>query len=141
MIEKQVSSSSTTSGKKKKRVLNINDFKKTVITFDKGGMWSPLAPPEIDSKGVNIICAKNDISCSLHLHSVGSDRFGPFYSSENAVGIMIGTGNVGYHLANKPSEVNTYMSRDGGVSWSEIKKGSHIYEIGNHGGILVMAKD
>ena len=33
---------------------------------------------------------------------------------------MIGTGNVGYHLANKPSEVNTYMSRDGGVTWIEV---------------------
>eukprot|EP00828_Plagiopyla_frontata_P032533 TRINITY_DN4239_c0_g1_i2.p1 TRINITY_DN4239_c0_g1~~TRINITY_DN4239_c0_g1_i2.p1 ORF type:complete len:572 (+),score=98.89 TRINITY_DN4239_c0_g1_i2:58-1773(+) len=141
MIEKQVQSSYGATGKKKKKVLNINDFKTTVITFDKGGMWSPLSPPNIDSTGQNIYCAKKDIACSLHLHSVGSERFGPFYSSENAIGIMIGTGNVGYHLANKPSEVNTYMSRDGGVTWSEIRKGSHIYEIGNHGGILVMAKD
>ena len=34
---------------------------------------------------------------------------------------MLGTGNVGYHLANKASEVNTYMSRDGGITWFEVK--------------------
>jgi hypothetical protein len=33
------------------------------------------------------------------------------------------------------------MSRDAGVTWSEIKKGSHIYEMGDHGGLLVMAND
>lgn len=77
----------------------------------------------------------------VHLHSVGNMRFGPFYSSENAVGIILGTGNVGSHLANRPDEVNTYMSRDGGLTWQEIRKGSHIYEIGDHGGLLVMAPD
>lgn len=35
--------------------------------------------------------------------------------------------------------MNTYMSRDGGMTWSEIRKGSHIYEIGDHGALLVMA--
>lgn len=48
---------------------------------------------------------------------------------------------MGYHLQNKADEINTYLSRDAGVSWSEIAKGSHIYEIGDHGGIIVMADD
>lgn len=33
------------------------------------------------------------------------------------------------------------MSRNGGLSWEEIKKGSHIYEVGDHGSIIVMAND
>lgn len=37
--------------------------------------------------------------------------------------------------------MNTYLSRDGGLSWVEIKKGSYIYEISNHGGLIVMSKD
>jgi Sortilin, neurotensin receptor 3, len=31
------------------------------------------------------------------------------------------------------------LSRDGGLNWSEVRKGSHIYEIGDHGGLLIMA--
>jgi len=31
------------------------------------------------------------------------------------------------------------MSRDGGLNWYEVKKGSNIYEIGDHGGLIVMA--
>ena len=77
----------------------------------------------------------------VHLHSIGNQRYGPFYTTENAIGLIIGTGNVGFHLANRPDEVNTYMSRDGGLNWYEIRKGSHIYEIGDHGGLLVMAPD
>jgi hypothetical protein len=67
--------------------------------------------------------------------------YGPIYSTKNAVGLILATGNVGYHLSNKEDEVNTFMSRDAGVTWSEIKKGSHIYEMGDHGGLLVMAND
>lgn len=33
------------------------------------------------------------------------------------------------------------MSIDGGRSWDEVAKGSHIYEVGDHGGIIVMAND
>ena len=35
--------------------------------------------------------------------------------------------------------MNTYLSRDGGLNWKEIRKGSHIYEIGDHGALIVMA--
>ena len=81
------------------------------------------------------------MDCSLHLHSVSSTNYGPFYSSENAIGMIIGTGNVGAYLSNRADEVNTYLSRDGGLKWFEVKKGSHIYEIGDHGGIIVLVSD
>jgi hypothetical protein len=68
-------------------------------------------------------------------------QFGPFYSAENAVGMIIGTGNVGSYLSFQKDEINTYLSRDGGLTWFEIMKGSHIYEIGDHGGLIVMADD
>jgi len=38
------------------------------------------------------------------------------------------------------SSVNTYLSRDAGVTWEEVMKGPHIYEFGNHGGLIVVAK-
>ena len=33
------------------------------------------------------------------------------------------------------------MSRDGGLTWFELHKGSNIYEISDNGGLLVMASD
>jgi hypothetical protein len=40
---------------------------------------------------------------------------------------------------NRPDRMNTYLSRDGGLNWVEVMKGSHIYELGDHGGLIVMA--
>eukprot|EP01017_Pseudomicrothorax_dubius_P026780 TRINITY_DN3020_c0_g1_i4.p1 TRINITY_DN3020_c0_g1~~TRINITY_DN3020_c0_g1_i4.p1 ORF type:complete len:750 (-),score=167.04 TRINITY_DN3020_c0_g1_i4:24-2273(-) len=118
---------------------NLEAFKRTLITFDKGGIWKPLTPPEKDSTGRRTICDSE--GCSLHLHSLTSKQFGPFYSTENSLGIVMGTGNVGQFLTSKIDQVNTYLSRDGGYSWFEVRKGSHIYEIGDHGGLIVMAPD
>lgn len=33
-----------------------------------------------------------------------------------------------------------YLSRDGGLSWKSIKNGVYIYEIGDHGALIVIAK-
>jgi len=67
------------------------------------------------------------------------ESFGPFYSVPSAVGIIIATGNVGKYLSFKQDEVNTYMSRDAGATWFELTKGNQVYEIGDHGGIIVVA--
>jgi hypothetical protein len=72
---------------------DMEKFKKTMITFDKGGIWEPLKPPKGDP-----ICVEDEF-CSLHLNSISDMRYGPLYSVDNAVGILISTGNVGYHLA------------------------------------------
>jgi hypothetical protein len=109
-------------------------FQQTKITFDKGGKWSLIEPPERDSLGKRISCE----DCSLHLHSVTS-AFSPTYTTENAVGMILATGNVGKYLSHNADELSTYLSRDGGVSWSEIRKGEFVYEMGDHGGILLMA--
>lgn len=112
---------------------------KTVVTFDKGGEWKSLAPPEKDSEGKRVVCEDSD--CSLHLHLLTFERFAPAYSTQSAVGLLLGTGNVGYSLSHSADEINTYLSRDGGLNWIEIMKGSNIYEIGDHGALIVMADD
>ena len=56
-----------------------------------------------------------------------------------AVGLVLGTGNVGKYLSMREDEVNTYMSRDGGLTWLEVRTGSYIYEIGDHGALIVLA--
>ena len=55
--------------------------------------------------------------------------------------MAMATGNVGSSLRKKQTQVSTYFTRDGGVTWKEIAKGSHIYEFGDHGGIIIIVKD
>lgn len=35
--------------------------------------------------------------------------------------------------------MNTYLSNDGGHTWNEILAGPHVFEIGDHGGIIIAA--
>mmetsp|Transcript_11552 Transcript_11552/g.15062 ORF Transcript_11552/g.15062 Transcript_11552/m.15062 type:complete len:887 (+) Transcript_11552:98-2758(+) len=112
---------------------------RTVISFDKGGEWSALRPPTVGSNGAPIQCSSSD--CALHLHGQSEELFGPVYSATTSVGLIMGVGNVGARLLNDRDAVNTYLSRDGGQTWSEVRKGSHIYEFGDHGGLIVMADD
>mmetsp|Transcript_17253 Transcript_17253/g.60261 ORF Transcript_17253/g.60261 Transcript_17253/m.60261 type:complete len:875 (-) Transcript_17253:107-2731(-) len=113
---------------------------RTVISFDKGGVWSYLKPPTVDSRGAKIDCPPD--RCWLHLHGITNfQNYAPFYSTENAVGIIMGTGNVGPYLRFEPDQTNTFLSRDGGLTWSESHKGAFIYEFGDHGGLVVMADD
>ena len=115
----------------------LRDFHKSQITFNKGGKWHDLKAPYKDSESKKYDC---DPMCALHLHGVSGD-FPAFYSTETAVGIIIGNGNVGKYLSNNQEEISTFLSRDGGVVWTELRKGSHIYEIGNHGAIILMARE
>ena len=72
---------------------------------------------------------------------ITSDYWGPFYSLDSAIGLAMATGNLGDRLTPYASKTNTYLTRDGGLSWIEAAKGSHIYEFGDHGGIILMARD
>lgn len=113
---------------------------RTVISFNKGAEWNYLTPPKLDSNGRAYNCDQG--KCFLHLHGITQFRnFAPFYSVENAVGLVLATGNVGDRLSFEPSEVNTFLSRDGGLTWTEVHKGAFIYEFGDHGGLIVMAED
>jgi hypothetical protein len=51
----------------------------------------------------------------------------------------MGTGNLGKRLTDNNSYKNLYLSRDGGLTWKSIRNGVYIYEIGDHGGLIVIA--
>jgi len=53
----------------------------------------------------------------------------------------LGVGNVGYRLEQSPNAVSTWISTNGGQTFQEILKGSHIYEIGDHGSLILVADD
>lgn len=96
---------------------NIDEFKKSVITYDKGGFWYPIPAPEKDINGKVLNCHGE---CSLHLRGFTDKFSNPLYSSHTAVGIIMGVGNTGLYLSQKVDEVNTYLSRDGGHSWFQV---------------------
>ncbi|KAJ2720491.1 vacuolar protein sorting/targeting protein PEP1 [Coemansia sp. Benny D115] len=110
---------------------------RTMATWDDGRSWHPLTPPEKDSNGRAIDC----IDCSLHLYSrssmVGASTL---YGVSTAPGYLMGVGTVGTHLG-RVRTAATYLSRDGGMSWSEVRSSEAQYEFGDHGSILVLIDD
>ena len=120
------SSSETDVDKKHKtKAKKAESVIRTVISFDKGGVWSYLKPPRVDSTGKTIDCPPE--RCWLHLHGVTNfHNYAPFYSLESAVGLVMGTGNVGSYLRFETDQTNTYLSRDGGLNWVEAHKGAPI---------------
>jgi len=107
------------------------------VSFNKGGNWQRLKAPSRDINGKKYDCGNY---CFLNLHGLTSD-YPPFYSVESAAGIILANGNVGKYLSFNEDDISTYLSRDGGFTWAEVRKGSHIYEIGDHGGLIVIADD
>lgn len=125
-------------GRENPNIKMLDQYRRTFISYDKGGNWHPLKAPDCDADGNEIICSGD---CSLHLRGRTDATSTSIYSSENSVGLALGVGNTGMYLSQKDSEINTYLTRDGGHTWYEIRKGSHLYEIGDRGGIIVMARD
>lgn len=113
------------------------DFMKTLITYNKGGNWERIKAPERNIEGKLYDCGDN---CYLNIHGLSGD-YPMFYTVDSAIGIIIGNGNVGEYLSHEPDDISTFLSRDGGLTWFEVRKGSHTYEIGDHGGLLVIAND
>ncbi|GES72390.1 hypothetical protein SCEPF1_0554000100 [Saccharomyces cerevisiae] len=53
---------------------------------------------------------------------------------------MFGVGNVGDKLL-PYEECSTFLTTDGGETWTEVKKGPHQWEYGDHGGVLVLVPE
>ncbi|KAF9035551.1 signal sequence binding protein [Panaeolus papilionaceus] len=109
------------------------------ITHNDGGTWAELNPPKVDSNGDSYECKST--KCALHVHGY-TERRDPraTYSSPGIVGLLMAVGNVGESLANY-KESDTFLSRDGGFTWTEIHKDAHQWEFGDSGSILIMAND
>lgn len=121
-------------------------FLRTRLSINGGSAWGALQPPSSFRFGHCNTCPPGASleQCSLHLHGPTS-WFAPegphpnFYSIPSAPGLVLATGNVGAHLDMSPDADCTWMSRDGGVTWENIAENTAIYEIGMHGGVVVLA--
>ncbi|CAD6644866.1 XXYS1_4_G0015260.mRNA.1.CDS.1 [Saccharomyces cerevisiae] len=115
---------------------------KTKITFNDGSDWNFLKPPKKDSEGKKFSCDSVSLDkCSLHLHGYTErEDIRDTYSSGSALGMMFGVGNVGDKLL-PYEECSTFLTTDGGETWTEVKKGPHQWEYGDHGGVLVLVPE
>lgn len=113
---------------------------KTVITYNDGGEWFFLTPPQKDSNG-NRYCSGSLEKCSLNLHGY-SERidFRNTFSSNTIPGLDFAVGNVGEYL-NSYLDCNTFMTTDGGVTWKEVLKGPYMWKFGDQGSILLLTRD
>jgi hypothetical protein len=62
------------------------------------------------------------------------------YSSQTAVGYIMGVGYYGEHLL-PYDECDTFLSADGGLHWKMVAQGAHKYEFGDMGNLIVMVDD
>ncbi|KTW26839.1 uncharacterized protein T551_03301 [Pneumocystis jirovecii RU7] len=128
-------------------VVNSNDVIKgapkhikTLITYNDGGEWVYLTPPEKDSNGDKYCSGKLE-KCSLNLHGY-TERvdFRNTFSSDKVPGLDFAVGNVGEYLDNYLNS-NTFMTKDGGITWKEVQKGPYMWKFGDQGSILLLTKD
>ncbi|KAI9364921.1 hypothetical protein DFJ73DRAFT_956149 [Zopfochytrium polystomum] len=112
----------------------------TKISFDDGAHWSLIKAPAKDSDGNTIQCTGD---CSLNLYNkyseYGYGRASP-HTSRAAAGIMLAVGSVGTSLAGY-NDCNTYLTKDAGLSWTEVHRDAHKWAVGDHGGLIVLVND
>jgi Sortilin, neurotensin receptor 3,/Sortilin, neurotensin receptor 3, C-terminal len=113
--------------------INLEDYKKTVITFNNGGSWQPLLHPATDVSGQTITCS----GCSLHLFLDSAHLLQGTIAPKTALGIIVAHGTIGNRLSH--SSIGVYISSDGGINWIHARTGQHRIALGNHGGIILLA--
>lgn len=124
--------------------IGVFDRVQSFISRNDGSSWQPLPPPKTP-EGEPEPC--QGLYCNLQVH--GPDAwwrgdynlsYAGYYTHPSAPGVVFTTGNPGAYLSYDPEIVNTYVSSDGGESFSRAAKGAFIYEVGDWGSILAMAK-
>ena len=76
---------------------------RTYITHNKGGRWELIKAPEFNKNGKQTACYIEE-NCSLHLEIYSHrGQLAPVYSTEKAIGLVMGTGNIGERLTDNDS--------------------------------------
>uniref|UniRef100_A0A673AZX7 Sortilin-like n=1 Tax=Sphaeramia orbicularis TaxID=375764 RepID=A0A673AZX7_9TELE len=107
---------------------------RSVISFNRGGMWRQLKKPE------NVDCGEQVKNCNLHIHGEHSrnNRIVPMLAltEPTAIGLVIAHGTVGDSLSSS-QRPDVYVSSDGGYNWRGTLRGPHHYSILDSGGLIV----
>ncbi|KAJ1734517.1 vacuolar protein sorting/targeting protein PEP1 [Coemansia biformis] len=115
---------------------------RTRVSFDDGARWRFLQPPERGPDGSRYGCSRDGHktgACALHLHSVTSSRTpGRVFGAPAAPGVVLAMGSVGSHLEKRHS-CDMFLSRDGALSWTAVRKGAHHAQLADAGAAIVLA--
>ncbi|KAL1582427.1 hypothetical protein WHR41_08925 [Cladosporium halotolerans] len=113
---------------------------KTMITHNDGAEWDYIQRPENPKNFKVDWCDGSSDKCALHLHGY-TERDDPrdTFSSPSAVGLMMAVGNVGDYLGYK-KDADTFITRDGGITWSMVNEGTWMWEYGDQGSIITIVK-
>ncbi|KAM7222639.1 hypothetical protein V8F06_002133 [Rhypophila decipiens] len=113
----------------------------TKISHNDGAEWDYLPSPAKDDEFGKFPCHSSaSDKCALHLHGYTERRDrSKTYSTETAIGVLLGWGNVGDSLGDM-KDADTFMSTDAGISWKRVKKGRWNWAIGDQGSILVLVQ-
>lgn len=112
----------------------------TKITHNDGARWAYLPPPAHDEFGKFPCQSKGDERCALHIHGYTERRdHSNTYSSQGAVGLMFGWGNVGDSLGPR-KDADTFMTTDAGISWKRVRQGQWTWAIGDQGAVIVLVQ-
>lgn len=114
----------------------------TKISHNDGSQWGYLPPPAKDVEGKSYSCSssKGDTKCALHLHHYTErDDKQRTFAAATAVGYIFGIGNVGSSLGSI-KDADTFLSTDGGITWTNVKKGHWTWQYGDQGSIMVLVQ-
>ncbi|KAL2018889.1 hypothetical protein VTK56DRAFT_314 [Thermocarpiscus australiensis] len=112
----------------------------TKITHNDGALWAYLPTPAHDDFGKFPCQSDGNDKCALHIHGYTERKdHGKTYSSQSAVGLMFGWGNVGDSLGPR-KDADTFMTTDAGITWKRVKKGQWTWAIGDQGGVIVLVE-
>lgn len=111
----------------------------TVISYDNGNKWHHLPAPKMDHEGKPILCGYKD---QCHLHLALTPLYGKTSSlinTKNAIGVILGLGNLGKELSSDPDSWHPFMSIDGGMTWKTLSYKQFLLAFGDLGSLLLMA--
>lgn len=118
----------------------------TRVTYNGGGRWQRIPAPTSFSYPQCNRC-EGKAECYLHLHGMSSwdsmlISMPAVYSNPSAPGVIMASGNTGVKGVGLDDNdgLCTWLSTDGGVTWSDVAVGSYIYEYADWGGFIVMAR-
>jgi len=112
----------------------------TRITHNDGGLWRYMPTPNDDEFGKFPCQSNGEPNCALHIHGYTERRdHSKLFSSNGAVGMMFGWGNVGPSLG-PLKDADTFMTIDAGATWKRVRKGRWTWAFGDHGGVMVLVQ-
>ena len=112
--------------------------KGTVISYNNGGLWKRLIPPDYDAKGNRINCYASN--CIFRLSLYVKDRnivgWSPITASRHVPGVIIAQGTIVRASRDITVSLCGYISLDGGRNWKQGLLGRHVYRLLDHGALF-----